>query len=54
MYYGITSESQLIDIGTIQSAVDKIKKTAEDFGACAKVVKESAAICDAEALEVVF
>ena len=52
MYYGITSESQLIDIGTIQSAVEKIKKTAEDFGTCANFVKEAAAICNAEALEV--
>ncbi len=50
--YGITSESQLIDIGTIESAVTKIKKAAEDFQDCANTVKKAAATCDAKALEV--
>lgn len=50
--YGITSESQLIDIATIRSAVAKIKSTAVDFNDCAEIVKEAADICDETALEV--
>lgn len=52
MAYGITSESQLIDIAAIRTAVEKIKSTAIDFTDCATVVSDASAECDAEALEV--
>lgn len=52
MYYGITSESQIIDIGAIQTAVGNIKSAAADFGTCAKGVNEAASICDASALAI--
>ena len=52
MAYGITSESQLIDLATRESAVEKIKSTAADFTNCASVVRDASSECNAEALSV--
>lgn len=52
MAYGITSESQIIDIATIQSAVNKIKTAAKDFSSCGTAVSSAASTCDASALAV--
>lgn len=52
MYYGITSESQIIDIASIQTAVESIKNAATDFSTCATGVSTAAGICDASALAI--
>ena len=52
MAYGITSESQLIDISAIRAAVEKIKSTAQDFTDCGNTVSEASSECNSEALEI--
>lgn len=51
-YYGITSSSQLIDIGTISNGCTQIEKAAEKFAECAAKVNEAAAICNEKVLAV--
>lgn len=49
--YGITSSKQIIDIEGIQSGVNRIKATAEDFTACSNMVTNAADTCDKNALQ---
>lgn len=48
----ITSESQLIDVTTIDSGCSIIESAAEDYITCAKHIKDAAASCSGEALAV--
>ncbi len=48
----ITSESQLIDIATINNGCQIINDAAQDYITCAKYVKQAAETCNANALEV--
>ena len=50
--YGITSQSQLIDIGTINNACTKIEEAAEKFSECAKLILAGSEICNENALSV--
>lgn len=52
MAYGITSSSQIIDIGTISNGCTQLEETAKKFEECAKLVLEASSICDANALSV--
>lgn len=52
MAYGITSESQLIDITTISRGCTAIEAAAEKFEECAKKITRASEICNAEALSV--
>lgn len=52
MAYGITSSSQLIDIGTISKGCTQLQEAATKFEKCASLVQEAASICDANALSV--
>lgn len=52
MAYGITSESQLIDIYTITDGVNKYREAIESFETCGKNVVTASEICTAEALSV--
>lgn len=52
MYYGITSEADIIDLATIEAAVGTIKNAAADFGTCATGVNTAAGTCDASALAI--
>lgn len=48
----ITSESQMIDISTIDAGCKIIEEAARDYTTCAGKVKEAASICTSEALSV--
>lgn len=48
----ITSESQMIDIGAINSGCAIIEEAAADYTTCSKLVSDSAEICTGEALSV--
>jgi hypothetical protein len=50
MAYGITSESQLIDIYTIMDGINKYRVAIEDFVASGKKVITASEICSADAM----
>lgn len=50
--YGITSQSQMIDIGAINNGCTKIEAAAENFAKCAKLILEGSEICNENALSV--
>ena len=50
--YGITSESQLIDIGAINAGCDAIDAAAEDYVTCGNRVNYAGEICNVDALSV--
>lgn len=52
MGYGITSESQLIDISTICAGCDTIDEGAEYFDTCSKVLLQASETCDKTALSI--
>ena len=52
MAYGITSESQLIDIYTIMDGINKYRTAIEGFGACGQKVIHASEICTAEAMSI--
>lgn len=52
MAYGITSESQLIDINTINEGCNKIDEAAIAYLDCANVLSDAASIMDINALSV--
>lgn len=52
MAYGITSESQLIDIYTIMDGINKYRAAIESFEKCGQKVITASEICTAEALSV--
>ena len=52
MAYGITSESQLIDIYTIMDGINKYRVAIEDFVASGKKVITASEICSADAMSV--
>ena len=52
MAYGITSESQLIDIYTIMDGFNKYRTAIEDFVTCGKKVITASEICSADAMSV--
>lgn len=52
MAYGITSESQLIDIYTIMDGINKYRAAIEDFVTCGKKVITASEICTADAMSV--
>ena len=52
MAYGITSESQIIDIDTITSGVNQYKQAVEDFDACGTKVVQASQTCNKDALSV--
>lgn len=52
MAYGITNESQIIDINAISSGVAKYKQAVEDFDTCGSKVVQAGQTCNAEALSV--
>lgn len=51
-YYGITSQSQLIDMDTISRGCTQLEAAAAKFGECAKIIDSAATICDGSALAV--
>ncbi len=52
MAYGITSESQLIDVSTIQSGCDQYKQHLDDFEINGNRVIEAGEVCNAKALSI--
>ena len=48
----ITSESQIIDVVTIDSGCKIIEEAARDYTTCANKIKEAASICTDQALSV--
>ena len=52
MAYGITKESQLIDLSTIKSACDKYKDALNDFEKCGVDVNSAGIMCNEKALSV--
>jgi hypothetical protein len=52
MAYGITHESQLIDIYTIMDGINKYRAAIEHFDLCGKKVVNASEICTPEALSV--
>lgn len=52
MAYGITSESQLIDVGTINSGCDQVIAAAEKFVLCANSIQNASNGCTTKALSV--
>lgn len=52
MTYGITSESQLIDISAINAGCDIIDAAAGDFTDCGNAVKAAAYYCGKDAMSV--
>lgn len=52
MEYGITSEKQLIDLGTIESGCNEIRNAGECYKNCAKKLEDAADICNINALSV--
>lgn len=52
MAYGITNESQLIDIYTIMDGIDKYRTAIEGFETCGKTVVSASEICTKDALSV--
>ena len=52
MAYGITSESQLIDIYTIMDGINKYRAAIEAFDASGKKVVHASELCTAEAMSV--
>lgn len=52
MAYGITSESQLIDIYTITDGINKFREAIDDFEKCGKKVVTASEICTADALSI--
>ncbi len=52
MAYGITNESQIIDLSAISSGVSKYKQAVEDFDTCGAKVVQAGQTCNEEALSV--
>lgn len=52
MAYGITSESQLIDINTIMDGINKYRQAIEAFETSGKKVVSASEICTADALSI--
>lgn len=52
MAYGITSDSQIIDIGTINKGCDQIDEAAKDFTTSGKKVVSAGSTCNKDALSV--
>ena len=52
MAYGITSESQLIDKGTIIAGCNELKKAAESFDISGTLIKSTSKRCTKEVLSV--
>lgn len=52
MAYGITSESQLINLGEINAGCDMINSAAEVYQKCGDKVIEAAMICNAQAMSI--
>ena len=52
MAYGITSEAQLIDVGTITAGCNQYKQALEDFETNGNRVKEAGEVCNAKALSI--
>lgn len=50
--YGITSQSQIIDIGAINNGCAKIEAAAENFAKCADLILEGSNVCNEKALSV--
>lgn len=51
-YYGITSQSQIIDVSTISTGCSQLEAAAEKFSQCANIIETASSICDAKALAV--
>lgn len=51
-YYGITKESQLIDMAAINAGCDVIDTAAEDFVKSGKIVGQAADTCGKDAMSV--
>lgn len=52
MAYGITSKSQIIDINAISSGCNELRKAAEEFSSCGKLVSDAGGDCTADVLSV--
>lgn len=52
MAYGITSESQLIDIYAIMDGINKYREAIEDFVTSGKKVVTASEICTADAMSI--
>lgn len=52
MAYGITNESQLINLGEINAGCDMIDSAAEVYRMCGDKVIEASTICNAQAMSV--
>lgn len=52
MGYSITSESQFIDVQTIESGCNEIRNAGECYKNCAKKLEDAADICNINALSV--
>lgn len=52
MGYSITSESQFIDVNTIESGCNEIRNAGECYKNCAKKLEDAADICNINALSV--
>lgn len=52
MSYGITSESQIIDVDTIRKGCNELKSNAGDFSNCAKNVKSAGEDCTKDTISV--
>ena len=52
MSYGITNESQIIDLGTINKGCDQIDAAAKDFITCGNKVVSAGSTCNKDALSV--
>lgn len=52
MGYGITSESQIIDIATIKSGCNAYRSVLPDFDACGNLVNQAGQTCNLEALSI--
>lgn len=52
MAYGITSESQIIDLAAIKSGCNTFKNVLEDFDQCGRLVMKAGETCNSKALSV--